>query len=195
MQHVNLLDYTLLPARPWPSATALAVVFVAVSTAVGAHGLYESRRLAQALAQTPAEEPGAPLQAVGNDALAGLQHRVAQKQALLDVIQAQQSLPPEPAGALAALMAILPDAAWLTDVELQGARGVRIAGGVLDPAALLVFARRLGTIPALGGLPMQTVRLVHDEGSQLGDDDARPPMPPSHRFVLANVESSAEAPR
>lgn len=197
MQHINLVDERLLPPRPRPSGAVLLGGFAAALCAVAVHGAIERQRLAAAIAGAPdtsAEEvaPAAP-----SDALVALQQRVAQRRALLDALEAAQPLPRAPAEAIQGVLAAVPDTAWLTEVDLHGARGLRIAGGVLEPAALVPLARRLAQLPTLAGVPIGTVRLTYDPGTDAADaaDEAAPARVPSHRFVLANLDSGSEGAR
>jgi hypothetical protein len=197
MQHINLVDERLLPPRPRPSGAVLLGGFVAALCAVAVHGVIERQGLAAAVAGMPAASAEEVAPAAPSDALVALQQRVAQRRALLDTLEAAQPLPRAPAEALEGVLAALPDAAWLTEVDLHGARGLRIAGGVLEPSALVPLARRLAQLPTLAGVPIGTVRLTRDPGSDAADasDDAAAARVPSHRFVFANLDSASEASR
>lgn len=195
MQHLNLVDERLLPPRPRPSGAVLLAGFGIAMTLVVLHGAFERHRLAAAIAAAPepaAEDIATP---TPSQTLLALQQRVAQRRALLDTLETAQALPREPADTLEGVLAAVPDAAWLTEVDLQGARGLRIAGGVLEPAALLPLSRRLSQLPTLRGVPIGTLRLTRDAGSDAGAGDDAPPPLPSHRFVLASQDASEEGVR
>jgi hypothetical protein len=76
---------------------------------------------------------------------------------------------------------------WLTELDLHGARGLRIAGGVLDAAALGSFADRLKQVPTLRGAPVETVRIDFESATSPTEGDAAAAMPAHHRFVIASA--------
>ncbi|MDP1693095.1 MAG: PilN domain-containing protein [Burkholderiaceae bacterium] len=199
MQHINLADARLLPPRPALSGALLLALLLAATLGVALHGGIEQRRLARALAAgaepLPATDASEPPGAAG--AAPELQQRIAKRRALLDSLDAAQALLPDAAGSLERLLAALPETLWLTEVELHGAQGLRITGGTLDVAALGTFAERLAQVPALRGMPIETLRLSLDAATPpSGAGEATATLPPSHRFVLASAGATAqEAPR
>jgi Tfp pilus assembly protein PilN len=116
--------------------------------------------------------------------LADLRERVAQREALRDLLAADQ-LPQEPAALLRSVIDALPQTLWLTEVEVARERALRIAGGALDAAALNNFATALAQVPALRGVPVHTVRLE----PAAKDSDA----PGGWRFVLSSTSATTLA--
>jgi hypothetical protein len=195
MQHINLVDPSLLPPLRLLSGHRLLGLLALAACAVTVHGGIERQRLAQAMAQANAAAPAAsdsPQTApAATSASADLQHRIAQRQLLLQAMSGPAVLTRDAADALQRVMGAVPDSLWLTELDLHGARGLRIAGGALDPAALGVFAERLALAPALRGLPIETLRLSYEAGAaEPGEGhESAAVTPPHHRFVLANLDA------
>jgi hypothetical protein len=196
MQQINLADPSLLPPRRGlGGALTLGLALAALALLAG-HGAIEQRLLARALQASttaPAADEAAAPEAPDTDADA-LRERLAHRRALLGAADAVQSLPPDAASVLERVLAALPDTLWLSEVELHGARGLRLAGGALDAAALGAFARRLSDVPALRGLPIETLRLQVEAPDAAADPDAAA-QPRRHRFVLAGVDGAPESAR
>ena len=197
MQHINLVDPSLLPPLRLLSGHRLLGLLALAVCAVAVHGGIERQRLAQAMALANAaapaasDAPQAATAAAATDASADLPTRIAQRQLLLQAMSGPATLTRDAADVLQRVMGAVPDTLWLTELDLQGARGLRIAGGTLDPAALGVFAARLALTPALRGLPIETLRLSFEAGDAEpgeGREDA-PVATPHHRFVLANLDA------
>ncbi|MDT8439245.1 MAG: PilN domain-containing protein [Wenzhouxiangellaceae bacterium] len=55
-----------------------------------------------------------------------------------------------------------PDGLWLTDIRIDGERGIKLAGRMLDPGLLPRFLDALGQEPAYGG---QTFRTLSIDGA------------------------------
>lgn len=205
MQNVNLLDARLLPHEPvLRSAVALAAFALGAAAVLG-HGIGErwltQRALAAATAASSSSAPGAETGASpGSEAGAAapapadqaLQVQLARAEAQLAALRADSSLPAAPARTLRHVLQALPDSMWLTEIELAGARGLRIAGGTLQPQALSTFAQRLGESTTLRGLGLQTVRL-EPYPMPAGTAADGPPPAPMLRFVLASSGEGAAA--
>ena len=193
MQNVNLLDRRLIPAEPLVrSATALAA-FGVVLLGVLAHAGVErwiSRSTLHA-AQAPVAEPAAAAPAEVPASTAALRARLAEREALLHALRRETQMPVAPEQTLRAVVAALPETMWLSEVELSGARDLRISGGTLDPQALTEFARRLAAASALRGLGLQTVRL--EPQTVVATQPDAPTPAPTHSFVLASKASAAGA--
>jgi hypothetical protein len=182
MQQINLVDASLLPPLRLASGQRLAALCLAGAALVCGHWAIERAALARALAATGAEEPtdAAPAADAG-DGLNELRERVAQRQALRDLL-ASDHLPNNPAALLRAVFDAMPPTLWLTEVDVARERTLRISGGALDVNALDRFAERLATIAALRGVPIHTLRLEPAEKPA----DAAEPAPRSWTFTLAS---------
>ncbi len=186
MQQLNLADPRLLPPQRVLSGARAIALFAAGLLLVTAHFGTERHRMAQALASAGAEtaENSNPEVAVADPASA-LRTRIAQRQSLRDMLATTDTLPPDSAALLQAVIAALPESLWLTEIDITGARGVRIAGGTLDPSALNGFAERLSRIPLLRAIPIETVRVEPQDAAAGGTAEVA--TPPGHSFVLASA--------
>ncbi len=218
MQQLNLLDPSLLPPlRLLSGARCLVLAAVAVA-AVGSHWGFEQSRLTQALraagvpvaAQADAAAATAAGASAANDGSLALQAKLSRSEALRALLDHGDSLPPDSAALLRSVIAALPDSAWLTEVDISGARGLRIAGGMVEPGALAAYAQRLAAVAPLRGVPIETLRVDPppprtDNTSDNNTDnntDSKPHnstearRPAHHSFVLASANAGpAEAPR
>jgi hypothetical protein len=196
MQQINLVDPRLLPPQRRLSGATLVALVAAATLAVATH--YQAERLwtaqlasavapADATAATPGPTAATPDAAA--DATTVLVRQIAQREALRDLMLNQAEPPPDSAALIQDLVAALPETLWLTEIDIAGARALRISGGTLEPAALVTFADRLARIPALRSLPIETVRLepLPDEQGDASPTPARP----AHRFVLASAAAPA----
>ena len=188
-QQLNLIDPKLLPvpARP-PVAVLLALLTVAGLAVVGHFG-WERAQFNLALAhlgtlQAPAAEEAAP-----DPALQALQRQVERDELLRDGLARASDLPADSVGQLRQLTAALPHTLWLTEVELTGRNGLRIAGGAVDVTALTAYAARLSDITSLKGRPLQALTVEPQLAEAQGDSEPR--MPAHHLFVLASGEAQA----
>ena len=185
MQNVNLIDRALIPTQPLVPTRWVVVALVLAALAVGVHALAEKHWTTLLLAlETPASEATAQDSDAAPDA--ALAQRVAQRAALLAVLEREIRPPADPAGTLLAIVAALPGSMWLTEVELSGARGLRITGGALEVQALGEIARRLER--PLAGVGLATLRLEAQAASGTGsaaEGDAGAGAPAAHRFALA----------
>ncbi len=188
---LNLIDERLLPVAARPSVAALlALAGVCVVVAWG-HLSWERGQLARSLAQPGAEavaSDGTPGADAAHDA------RLAQllrDERLRDALAGFSDLPQHSARRLQQLAAALPDQLWLSEVELQGSRGVRIVGGTLDPAALSGYATRLGQLEDFSGLPLQA--LTVEQAERPVDESALTGVKPPawHHFVLTSGSMTA----
>lgn len=195
MQNINLLDRRLLPAEPLVRAAPAIALLGACALVVLGHGLFEQQRLQRALAavaeQTPAEAAVAPTGADPGSDVAQLRARLAIREALLAALKSETAQPADPARTVRHVVAALPETMWLTEVELHGARDMRIAGGTLDPMALAEFARRLAASEALRGLGLQTLRLEPE--AHMAASGEGPAAPATHLFTLASQSGSDES--
>jgi hypothetical protein len=189
MQHINLADARLLPPQPLVRGAALLALVGAAWVAAIGHGAVERQRLAAAVRADVAPADGsAPAPSLTDDAaLAELRLRVAKGRALLDAADHAADALPNAAGILEQLLAAVPETMWLTELDLHGARGLRIAGAVLDAAALGPFADRLKQVPTLRGAPVETVRVDFASATSPTEGDGAAAMPAHHRFVIASA--------
>lgn len=210
MQNVNLLDRRFLPQEPlFKSAAAMAVLAAAALAVVG-HGLFEQERTRGALAALAQSSAAAAPAAQGASTgigtgeaaattaaqageLSRLRAQLAAREALLAALKSEPAMPAAPSQTLRQITFALPATMWLTEIELHGARELRIAGGTLDPLALAEFARRLAQAETLRGVGLQTVRL-EPETAEPGADSASTAAP-THTFVLASQAEAAGTPR
>jgi Tfp pilus assembly protein PilN len=186
MQHINLLDPRLLPVRHLLSGRRLATLAALGLVLAGTHLAIEQRRLSAAMAA--AGLTAEPVDAVDETQPdASLSARIVQRQALLDMLSKADELPRNSADTLRSVIAALPETVWLTEVDMVGRDGVRIAGGAIDPPSLRTFADRLSRIEPLRGVPIETLRLDPD----VADDAEAVAAPPRLRFVLASASHTA----
>jgi hypothetical protein len=154
-QQINLLEPSLRPRRQWCSGRDMLVAGAVLAVAVLGHYVWEQQALARVLAAASAPVPAAVDAPAGvpPDAAQALllerQARVRRDEALLQTLAGLNDLPRHNAQRLQGLMAVLPQDMWLQEVQFSGARGVRIAGGALNAAALA--ARVPGPAAARGG--------------------------------------------
>ncbi|KNZ33512.1 MAG: hypothetical protein AD742_06385 [Methylibium sp. NZG] len=197
-QQLNLIDPRLLTAAARPSAITLVIMLGLAAVAVQAHYGWERLQLKRALAGSSVEPAAAaPVDDAASQAeraLQALQRSVERDELLLDGLARASDLPVDSVSQLRQLAAALPQALWLTEVELSGRTGLRIAGGTLDVAALSGYAARLGEIAALKGRALQTLTLVPQRpepaNGAAAEADA---LPPHHLFVLASGEPQTTA--
>ena len=188
MQELNLIDPRLLPRRHLLSGARVLAVAVAGLLLAAVHYGVERQRLQDAMlaaGMTPQPEDATP---PADDGDAEMQARIAQRQALHDMLSKADRLPRDSASTLRAVIQALPETIWLTEVDMVGAQGVRIAGGATDPVALRGFAERLAQVDVLRGMPIETLR-VEPEAVDDGGEGARRP---AHRFVLASAAYQQE---
>lgn len=203
MRHaLNLIDAKLLPqpVRP-PIPVLLSTLALALSGLLG-HFAWERSQFAATLARPGAAEALSEVEQPPDPAFEERLRQVQRDEALRDALAGVTDLPRDSAVRLRALARALPDALWLTEVELSGRSGLRIAGGALDPSSLAAYVARLGQIDGLRGLPLK-VASVEPLLPQASDAEAaETPSKPLERdvryqFVLASVEpqGASEGPR
>ncbi len=149
---------------------------------------WERRQLAHSLAQPGAEAVVADGTLPADAAYDARLAQLLRDERLRDALAGFADLPQHSAQRLQQLAAALPDSLWLSEVELQGSRGVRIVGGALDPAALAGYATRLGQLDGFSGLPLQALTVEtagRPDGDTAGTDTALP-APAWHHFVLTS---------
>ena len=192
-QQLNLIDPRLLPVPARPSVATLLALLAAAGVAVLGHGGWERAHYDEALAPPGALKAEA-LEVSGPDpALHTLQRQVERDELLRDGLARASDLPIDSVGQLRQLSAALPNTLWLTDVELTGRNGLRIAGGALDVTALATYAARLSNIASLKGRQLQALTVEPQQPEALGDADgaAAERLPPHHLFVLASDGAQA----
>ena len=160
-QNINLIDASLLPRTERLNGRVMLSALALASSAVLAHYGVEQTRLKRALAASAvaAAPADAGPDAAGDIALAQLRLRLARGEALRDALGRAGDLPVNSARLLQDVARALPDSLWLTEIDVQGQRTIRIAGGAVDAASLAVFSTRLGEVAALRGMPIQVLRL------------------------------------
>lgn len=188
MQELNLIDPRLLPRQHLLSGARVIAVAAIGLTLAAVHYAVERQRLQDAMhaaGMTPQVEETAP---PADDGDAAMQARIAQRQALHEMLSKADRLPRDSASTLRAVIQALPETIWLTEVDVVGTQGVRIAGGATDPAALRGFADRLAHVESLRGMPIETLRVEPEGGDDTGEGARRP----AHRFVLASAAYQQE---
>lgn len=190
MQQFNLIDPRLLPPPLILSGVRLAAVALLVVVALAVHTGQERQRLSRTLAQASAPAAGAgDAPAEGGEGAApeageaALQATIRQRRALRDLIAKADDRPADGASMMRSVIAALPPTVWLTEIDLRGRQGLRIAGGTLDPVSLRSLAERLSQIDALRGVAVETLRIEPSEEEAAGDSG----LPPTHSFVLASA--------
>lgn len=214
MRNVNLLDARLLPREPVLRADIALAAFAALTLAVLGHGALEGHLAQKALAMAAAAQAGADAAsapgtapgagpATGAPAAAGstaagaapglpdLRSQLAQSEALLAALRGEKDMLQAPAATLRQVLAALPENMWLSEIDLAGARELRIAGGTLQPQALADFARRLGELRALQGLALHNLRL--EALAAPAAAEGRPAPPAMHSFVLSSAAGTLGA--
>lgn len=214
MQQLNLLDPALLPPLRLLSGARCLAIAALTLVAVGGHWVYEKNCLTWALraagvpdlAQADAAAAAAASASAAGDGTLALQAQLARSEALRALLDHGDSLPPDSAALLRSVIAALPDSAWLTEVDISGARGLRIAGGMVEPGALAAYAQRLAAVAPLRGVPIETLRVEppppRTDNNTDNNTDSKPHnstearRPAHHSFLLASANAGpAEAPR
>lgn len=181
MRHaLNLIDQRLLPVPARPSAAALLALALLVVSSLAGHFGWERLQLAQTLALSGADDPVPSAEAAPDAEYDHALRALQRDEVLRDALAGSTDLPQDSALRLRELLAELPDALWLVEVELSGQRGLRITGGALDSAALAAYAQRLGRLDAWRGTPLQVLNLEPRR-------DETAAAVPSHQFVLASA--------
>lgn len=193
-QQINLIDPTLLPPPQRLSPAVLLVLLGVSVAAVMGHFAWEKVSLTRALAAATAGAPAEPV--AGADAAAQAPDttapdRLAQREALRDLLRQQVAMPEGSAALIADMLRALPEQVWLTELELGAQRSLRLSGGTLDTAGFGLLSTRLTAIAALQGLPLHTVRL-QPQPTQGGDGEPAA-APQSQLFVLASTPAGVAA--
>ena len=183
-QQINLIDISLRPVRQkLPPAALLATVAVA-SLLLTAHFAWEKWALARELAQAVAPVAAAELAhdgAAQNQRLA----RLAQREALRDLMRLQLSVAEGSATLIGDIIQAMPEDMWLTELEVGASGTLRLGGSSADSASFSRFTSRLEQIAALKSLPLHTVRLepwVLERTGASQDNST----PAGRRFVLVS---------
>jgi|CXWL01.1.fsa_nt_gi hypothetical protein len=183
-QQINLIDAALLPAQQRLTPIALLATLGTAAALLVAHFGWEQMALARALAVATANAPVAVEATPGAEPDSAPADRQARREALRDLLRRQVAVPEGSALLLGEIIRALPDALWLTELEIGTQRSLRISGGAADTAGFGQFTARLTLIPALQGLPITTLRL-EPRPLEGGAADAAP-LPPAQLFVLAS---------
>ena len=184
MQHVNLIDERLLPTRQLLSGARVIAIGVLGLLLVGGHAVVESQRYAQLNTDAAALAATAAVDGGETDDTA-IQAQISRRQALRDLLAKVEQRPFDSAALLRQVVAALPERVWLTEIDVLGTQGLRIAGAAIDSAALNAFAERLGRIESLRGVPIQTLRIEPLKTD--ADDGATAKPAAAHAFVLASA--------
>lgn len=192
---LNLIDASMVPVPARPPLPVLLGVVLASALATAAHVAYERQQLAVALARPNADlVAGDAVEAAPDPVIEARLRRIERDEALRDGLARATDLPSGSSQLLGQVVAVLPASLWLTEIELSGRQGLRIAGGALASAELAQFAARLSEISALRGLALGSMQIeaqVLDDatpGADHGEPAQAAPLPYS-RFVLATGDS------
>lgn len=190
---LNLIDETLLPVAVRPSVATVLVLSAACVLAGTGHLAYERSQFARSLAQPQADDVALDAESGPEAAFDTRLVQLQRDERLRDALAGFRDLPLDTAQRLQQLSAALPDQLWLTEVEFSGSRGVRVAGGALDPSALSAYAARLSQVPVFSGLPLQAVTVeptrvdaAQAEGGDAAAAATAPARAPHHQFVLTS---------
>jgi hypothetical protein len=202
IQQINLIDPSLRVVRDWLAGRVIAGTGLALAVVVGAHWACEQTTLTRLLSSAGAAPPSAEAAASAAAAspediqLRDAQRAIAGSERLMQAVAGLTDLPHDNAQRLRSVIAAMPETLWLQEVEFDGERGLRIAGGATDAAALTAFAQRLGALPAFRGVPLQVFK-VDPRAAPARPDAADAPAlderAPHYAFVLST--SDMEAPR
>ncbi len=192
---LNLIDRALLPVPARPPLPVLLGAVLGAVLACAAHVAYERQQLAVVLARPNADlVSGATGEAPADPVYDARLRKIERDEALRDGLARATDLPSGSSQMLGQVVAVLPASLWLTEIELSGKQGLRIAGGALASAELAQFAARLSEVSALRGLALGSMQI---EAQVL--DDAAPDAAPAEtpkaaplrysRFVLATGDN------
>lgn len=187
MQHINLLEASLLPpAQRLQPALLLALLGTAFTLVLG-HYAWERTSLARELASATAPASAADVEPAVSapDALEG--NQLAQREALRDLLRNSLALADGSTELIAEVLQTLPPQVWLTELELGPQRSLRISGGTLDTGAFGLLGAGLTEVAALRGLPLNTVRLTPMPAAAETAEDGPATAPVGHLFVLATA--------
>ena len=203
MQQINLIDANLLPPLQRLQPGQLLAILGAASALVLGHYGWERADLARELSAASAAAPLAEADAAAGAAAAASapdapqQSRLAQREALRDLLRSAVALPEGSPALITELLQTLPPQVWLTELEMGPQRSLRVSGGTLDSGAFGMLSAGLAEMAALRGLPLHTVRLTPRPAATAGADSAdaeavaASAAPAGHLFVIAS-ESAAE---
>ncbi|GEM_PF-2058778 len=196
-QQINLIDPALRVKRDWLAGRTIAGVAAALGLAVGAHGVLEQTRLSRLLASTStaAPEPAASAEPSATETeLREARREIARGERLLQAVAGLTDLPHDNARRLRNLIGAMPDTLWLQELEFSGERGVRIAGGATNVAALASFAQRLGAQPSFQGAPLHVFKVDPRAAPARPDAEAAAPADEHaahYAFVLSTFDAEA----
>lgn len=201
IQQINLIDPSLRVVRDWLAGRVIAGTGLALTLVVGAHWGYEQTTLTRLLSSAatttaPDAAAGAAPASAEDIQLREAQQAIAGSERLMQAVAGLTDLPHDNAQRLRSVIGAMPDTLWLQEVEFDGERGLRIAGGATDAAALTAFAQRLGALPAFRGAPLQVFKVdprAAPERPDAADAAAADERAPHYAFVLSTSDS--EAPR
>lgn len=186
-QHINLIDPTLLPPHDWCTGWHLLALTLLLGVGVSAHAIHAQRSLQHLLsASLAAPAAPAPTDDETTTRLALLQQQVQRNRALLEAVNDLTDLPRDTARRLTTLTAALPPTVWLREVTFAGARGVRIAGGTLQPSALAALSEQLGQTEPFRDQPLRVFSLA----PLLPTAEAPAGNPAAFGFVLSSMDEA-----
>jgi len=199
-QQINLIDPSLRVVRDWVGARNILAGGVAMALVVGGHWAYEQTMLSRLLkaAAVAAPDADAAAKAAGNDSpLQEAQRGIERGERLVQAVAGLTDLPHDNAKRLRSLISAMPDSLWLQELELSGERGLRIAGGAIDAAALTTFAQRLSSLPAFKGTPLQVFKVDPRAAPEPSGAADAPPAGdqrlPHYGFVLSTFDGEGAA--
>ena len=202
-QQINLIDPSLRVVRDWLGGRSIVAAGLVLGLSVGGHWAYEQATLSHLLKVAAAAPPPADAGTSAGTSPIELQLQDAQRslaggERLLQAVAGLTDLPRDNARRLRSLISAMPDTLWLQELELNGERGLRIAGGATDAAALTTFAQRLGALPAFHGTPLQVFKIdprAAPERKDAASADAAPDIDarlPHYAFVLSSFDAEAQ---
>ncbi len=192
-QQINLFDPDLVPLRDWCSGKFVLGLTLALILGTAGHLAYERQALKALLASASAATDDTAITAADpqDASLAELKARVSANEHLLQAVGSFTDLPQDNAARLRSLIAAMPEALWLQEIEFSVERGVRIAGSALDAKALAGFSGRLGAQSAFRGLPLHVFALQPADGSDVAAGavgGARAAAPEHYSFLLSSID-------
>ena len=202
-QQINFIDPSLRVVRDWLGGRNIIAASVAMGVVVGGHWAYEqtmlSRLLKNAVAAAPVADPaGNAVTGPDESQLQEAQRNIARGERLMQAVAGLTDLPHDNARRLRSLISAMPDSLWLQELEFNGERGFRIAGGATDASSLTTFAQRLGALPAFHGTPLQIFKIdprAAPERADAASTDTPPAIDeraPHYAFVLSSFDADAQ---
>jgi hypothetical protein len=191
-QQINLIDESLRPVRQRLPASALLATLAVASSLLATHYMWEKWSLARALSHAVVPPPAVSELATDTATQAREEARLAQREALRDLLRLQVSVAEGSASLLGDIIGAMPENMWLTELEVGAARTLKIGGGIANSASFGLFSSRLEHITALKNLPVHTVRLGPRVLESAGSGPERP-APEGRLFLIAGGASDDTA--